>query len=77
MTANSKAAMTHVGAEVVRVRDMRCGRCVAAITGAIQAKWPFAAVRADLAGETISVSGMEVGADLRGVIRAAGYTPAG
>lgn len=74
-TADAASATTPVGANVVRVEDMSCGHCVAAITGAIQAKWPSADVTADLAGKTVSVSGVEAGADLRGVIREAGYTP--
>ena len=65
------------GAEMVRVEDMSRGHCAATITEAVHAKWPSADVRADLAGKTVSVLGIAAGSDVRGIIREAGYTPAG
>jgi copper chaperone len=76
-TAEASSAPTPEGAAVVRVDDMSCGHCVATITEAIHAKWPAAQVEADLARKTVSVLGVDVGADLCGVIRKAGYTPLG
>ncbi len=76
-TAEASSAPIPEGAAVVRVDDMSCGHCVATITDAIRAKWPAAQVKADLAGKTVSVLGVAAGSDVRGVIRDAGYTPAG
>lgn len=76
-TAEATSATAPTEANVVRVEDMSCGHCVAMITEAIQAKWPAAEVKADLAGKTVTVLGVDSGADVRGVIREAGYTPLG
>lgn len=76
-SAETSSAAAPVGANVVRVLDMCCGHCVATITQAIQAKWPSAEVTADLAGKTVSVLGIDAGADLRGAIREVGCTPLG
>jgi copper chaperone len=78
-TAETPSAATKapVGDHVVRVDDMTCGHCVATITKAIQAKWPAAAVTADLAGKTVTVLGVQPGADVGGAIREAGFTPLG
>lgn len=75
--AKAASGTAPAGADVVRVDDMSCGHCVATITEAIHAKWPSAEVKANLAGKTVSVLGVAAGADVRGVIREAGYTPAG
>jgi copper chaperone len=59
-----------------QVNDMTCGHCVGAITRAVEAADPGAAVRIDLATHRVQVE--SAGADpttLEGAIRAAGYTP--
>lgn len=76
-SAEAASGTATVGADVVRVDDMSCSHCVATITEAIYARWPSAEVKANLAGKTVSVLGVAAGADVRSVIREAGYTPAG
>jgi copper chaperone len=58
------------------VNDMTCGRCVAAITRAVQAADPRARVEVDLPGRRVHVDAAGADADrLSAAISAAGYTP--
>ncbi len=43
------------------VPDMTCGHCVATITRAVKAVDPAAAVKADLAGKTVTVGDVRSG----------------
>ena len=75
-TVEAPKAMVPIGAHIVRVADMSCGHCVATITKVVQAKWPSAEVKVDLASKTVSVQGLSAGADVGAVILEAGFTPA-
>jgi copper chaperone len=59
-----------------QVNDMTCGHCVGAITRAIEAADPGAAVRIDLATHRVQVEPASADATRLGrAIRVAGYTP--
>lgn len=59
-----------------QVNDMTCGHCVGAITRAVEAADPGAAVRIDLATHRVQVEpGSADTASLEAAIREAGYTP--
>jgi copper chaperone len=58
------------------VNDMTCGHCVGAITGALKAIDPEAAIRVDLATHRVQVGPVRAGAEaVAAAIRDAGYTP--
>ena len=59
-----------------QVNDMTCGHCVRAITQAIQAVDPAAAVSVDLAQHRVTVVSAQADAgQLSAAIAQAGYTP--
>lgn len=58
-----------------QVPDMSCDHCVQAITRAVTAALPGAAVRVDLPNHHVTVTGTEDKQAVEGAIRGAGYTP--
>jgi copper chaperone len=58
------------------IEDMTCGGCVRGVTRAIQAIDPAAMVAADLAARSIEVSTSRSEAEIRAVLRQAGYAAA-
>jgi copper chaperone len=74
-TQSTKVAETDPNALTLRVEDMTCGHCAAAITRAVQAGIPGAVVNADPASKTVRVSGTTDLAAVRVLIAGAGYTP--
>ncbi len=59
----------------LRVEDMTCGHCAAAITRAVEAGIPGAVVEADPASKMVRVRGTRDLAAVRVLIAGAGYTP--
>jgi len=60
----------------MHVGGMTCGRCVQAVTKAIQAKDSAAKVRVDLAHGTVSAETRLARAELAAVLAQEGYKPA-
>jgi copper chaperone len=60
---------------ILKVEDMTCSHCVAAITRAIQKAHPSAAVTADTVSKLVVVRGVADFADLSARIAKAGFTP--
>lgn len=59
-----------------QIDDMTCGHCAGAITRAVQALDPEAAVRVDLARHRVEVQSSSLAAPaLQAAIEEAGYTP--
>ena len=59
------------------VPDMTCGHCVATITRAVKAVGPAAAVKADLAGKTVTVETYVPAAAVAKAMDQAGYPNTG
>ncbi len=58
------------------VKDMTCGHCVQAVTGAVKAADNGASVHIDLARHRVEIEPVSAdAAALAGAIREAGYTP--
>jgi copper chaperone len=58
-----------------RVEDMSCGHCVDAITKAVKAADPQAAVEINLAAHVVRVESELASDDISAAIAEAGYTP--
>ncbi len=67
-TGSAPAAVT------MRVHDMTCGHCAAAIKKAVQATVPGAEVSADPASKLVSVTGAVDFARLKEILAKAGFT---
>ena len=72
MSANEPA---HSAKMTLRVADMTCGHCAAAITKAVKAGVPGSDVHADPVSKLVTVSGATDKAAVLALIARAGFTP--
>lgn len=75
MFATCVASYKGVAMISFQVSDMTCGHCVKAITSAIQAIAPTAAVVCDVDTKSVTVNSSIEPSKIEQVIREAGYTP--
>jgi copper chaperone len=69
-------SMEELAMTTFRVDDMTCGRCVAAITKAVQAVDATASVSVDIASRLVHVDGSRIdAAGIASAIEGAGYHP--
>ncbi|MSO90442.1 MAG: heavy metal transporter [Acetobacteraceae bacterium] len=61
--------------QVFRVPDMTCGGCVQAITKAVRAADPAAAIAADVPTQLVRIESARPAPELVAAIEAAGFTP--